>query len=279
MLPPQGNSVKEGPPTVWKTLVQAAQAGILGKASPLINIANAMFTKPDSTGYKQGVSEPIYNSITPYGYDLSINELFKTIQGIGNGLSGQPRQPPDTTHIPMSNQMEREDAWKLYLGLGQDNNTFTESTYKPTRAKDNTATYYQFEDPLAVLTTLSKQKHAGRRMSRTIESIVNEIKDKGGPIHAIDVDDASLGAQWFGGSNPHVMGNYQLDQGEDEVGPYISYYDKWDLDTLPAKIIRVGKPFEIYGRIYYDPDTFNYISEEDILAKREAYNDVTSARK
>ena len=59
------------------------------------------------------------------------------------------------------------------------------------------------------------------------------------------------------------MGNYTLSEGQDEKGNYISYYDRWDLDIPGASII--GKPFEIYDRIYYNPETFEIIEPRSEL--------------
>ena len=68
------------------------------------------------------------------------------------------------------------------------------------------------------------------------------------------------------GETGDVMGNYTLSAGEDERGPYISYYDKWDLGPQvgpahirkAAQISKAGNPFDVYGRMYYDPETYEY---------------------
>ena len=55
-----------------------------------------------------------------------------------------------------------------------------------------------------------------------------------------------------------LQGTYTVSKGEDERGPYVSYYDKWDLAPKMAKYSRAGQPFDIYGRMYYDPETYEY---------------------
>lgn len=67
-------------------------------------------------------------------------------------------------------------------------------------------------------------------------------REEGGPFHRLE--------------KSGLMGTYTLDKGEDEKGPYISYYDTYDLAHLPAQIAKVGQPFDIYGRMYYDPETY-----------------------
>jgi len=54
-----------------------------------------------------------------------------------------------------------------------------------------------------------------------------------------------------------TLGHYTLSKGYDEKRklPYVSYYDKYDLDKIPGMDSVIGTPFEIYGRMYYDPKT------------------------
>ena len=65
--------------------------------------------------------------------------------------------------------------------------------------------------------------------------------------------------------------------GNDENGKYISYYDKWDLNPYKGQYssanisniddlsLGIGKPFEIYDRIYYreNPDSNKYKEYDD----------------
>lgn len=56
--------------------------------------------------------------------------------------------------------------------------------------------------------------------------------------------------------DPGIMGDYTVSAGEDEKGHYISYYDKWNLEkSLEGEEGFLGKPYEIYDRIYYDQET------------------------
>jgi hypothetical protein len=50
------------------------------------------------------------------------------------------------------------------------------------------------------------------------------------------------------------MGHFILSKGRDKNGYYVSYYDKWNLEgSQEGEDGLIGKPFEIYDRIYYDP--------------------------
>ena len=59
-----------------------------------------------------------------------------------------------------------------------------------------------------------------------------------------------------------ALGNFNMHKGKDEKGEYISYYDLWDVGK-PADFI--GKPFEVYDRIYVDKDsTGKYIPKNKL---------------
>jgi len=59
-----------------------------------------------------------------------------------------------------------------------------------------------------------------------------------------------------------IMGTFTVSKGEDDKGKYMSYYDKWDLNPLKLRNpftgeqipTDIGKPFEIYDRVYYTED-------------------------
>lgn len=60
------------------------------------------------------------------------------------------------------------------------------------------------------------------------------------------------------------LGFFQMSLGKDERGEYLSYYDLWDfgqpgqevVDVLGGVNRFVGKPFEIYDRVYFDRNTW-----------------------
>ncbi len=70
-----------------------------------------------------------------------------------------------------------------------------------------------------------------------------------------------------GGFYGGVLGNFTLNQGEDEQGKYFSYYDKWDLDPFQGdgywkealsnfaqESVLGVKPTSLYNRMYYTQD-------------------------
>lgn len=143
-----------------------------------------------------------------------------------------------------------EDAWRIYLGKPQTKNTFGISNYIPSIGKETNINYYSlpksFKEELFNLYNNKKIKE-GVNSEFAFENVLGE-----------------------NASRARVLGNFTVNKGKDDKGEYISYYDKYDLNPdLP--IVGeffggldnfVGKPFEIYDRIYIDPKTGKPITEK-----------------
>jgi hypothetical protein len=133
-----------------------------------------------------------------------------------------------------------EDAWRLYLGIPQAHNTFGISDYQPSKHKE-VKYYFKINDFFEKL--FQHYPYSSLPRSDTLRMYVLGI---GAKRHKIKKDQIA-----------GIMGDYTMSIGEDEKGSYVSYYDKWDLDQIPIeKNGFVGKPYEIYDRLYYDPETF-----------------------
>ena len=171
------------------------------------------------------VGEFLQRNIRPWSYDpmQTISEIPKNI------LEG--RQAVDAVS---------EDAWRLYLGLPQQGHSFGVTKYKPTRSKEDIF-YYSINNPVDHFVGVYEYTSA----SEMIHSIMFRMHD--GRLPSVD-------------NGP--LGNFTWSSGSDEHGTYIAYYDRWDLGyTTEGKNGLLGKPFEIYDRIYYDKDTFEPISK------------------
>ena len=167
----------------------------------------------------------------------------------------------------------------MYLGLPQASGTFQESEYRPTIGSGEDIRYRDFSEPHRVIDTLvgrrargdeplagfdpeapfTERERESLRRAYAIEDLVKEMGGAGGSVLETD----TMG---FGGD---VMGDYTLGMGEDEKGSYLSYYDKWDLAPKVAQISRAGQPFDIYGRMYYDPETYEYLDPNSAYPDRE----------
>ena len=171
------------------------------------------------------VKKQIYNNLQPRSYEDPIKRTYKALLGKNSG-----RDVHDMPH--------REDAWALYMGNPQKYNTFGVSKYKPSKTSEDNVVYY-------TINKIGNENFEDALLKRDIDAPYNPD---------VDYND--------------VMGNFKLDKGEDEHGKYISYYDKWDLNPFALKnpinkkeiTTDIGKPFEIYNRVYYreNPDANKY---------------------
>ena len=265
------------------------------------------------SAYKPGVSEMLYEGVKPLGYQDYVDEnefmsgFFKYLEdkGVPNagmlqdlipnvaqgreerskklqefyshkrkGLEGLVAQPVSTSEEMPS----LDDAWRLYLGLPQKNETFGISNYHPARSQEDKY-YFKlnkfWDDFYRGGVSLSwdeyhispetpdnvKYAFSSKSISRnSVESAVRIIKELGGEKASIVVETEYLAIE--GGD---VMYHFTMALGEDERGSYIAYYDKWDLTSSFSESVAirgVGKPFEIYDRLYYNPQTFKPLHSE-----------------
>jgi hypothetical protein len=209
-------------------------------------------TKEQRWAYIPGVSNLVQKMVVPAGYSIpTAKDLFKDFF------------EADQEAIP-----NREDAWRLYLGMPQKHDTFGISQYKPQHAKEDIYYYkingffkkWAASDGESNLSqtfgtgdkenkedsgmTDQQKKDITKLIKYVVEMEIGDGRDK------IVADDDIAG----------IMGDFKVSKGHDENGDYISYYDLWDLDVGSEKNEGLlGKPFEIYDRIYYNPKTFEPI--------------------
>lgn len=212
------------------------------------------------------LSELLYRGIRAYGNYHTANETMHEINRIPrNLLKPEERFGNETFYRGIS---EAEDAYRTYLGLPQNDNTFSISKYRPSVAPNNDTPYYyklnNFLDryywavqdgyqellPKQYDPDYSDDPHDQiESQAELIAALYDSIEKNGGKYQA------EVPAKF-------AMGKFRWGKGEDENGPYLSYYDKWDLEpkVIGDKTVNVGAivgtPFEIYDRIYYDPQTF-----------------------
>jgi len=232
--------------------------------------------------YVKDKSEKAYNNITPQGYgDIKTNlDRYRRFKGnLGRDPEALWYDGPkdDKTHYTIPN---REDAFRLYLGMPQINNSFSVSDYRPGDSEDKSMVYLKptyFQNPEIRQELLDnyfdKETNKGKRKIGNERGLSRgEWKGDGTPFP--DADNA--------------LGDFTFDMGEDEKGSYISIYDIWDLNPFNStgegsslnrtgkallnlfnkksgkkatsesevsELFGAGKPFEIYERIYFDPKT------------------------
>jgi len=143
---------------------------------------------------------------------------------------------------------ERKDLLSMMLSQKPEYDSIPVSDYRPSSSKDENAVYYS--SPTSERTIREKLKDPEFLKSFKPNSKgVMSLQD-----YFSDVER---------GSGSNVLGKYTLNQGEDEKGKYVSYYDKWDLEpyksgnktlnTISNKAQELAgiTPTELYGRVYY----------------------------
>lgn len=212
-------------------------------------LARNGITREQRGAYRPIVNDLLYRAITPCEYSIP-NALLRLIPNLISGkhlmfnsrLSGREDTP--------KRMGRRLDAWGLYLGIPQKNDTFGISMYKPNgvESRGNEEYCYRIKD---FWRNYSKYRSewGDDDFSYSMRGLVGAINRDGGRFIDTDV-------------YADIMGEFSFTGGKDERGSYIEYDDIWDLNvSIEREKGFFGKPFHIYDRLYYDPITFEPILE------------------
>lgn len=234
-----------------RKIVQAAALGALltVKDSPPVHetfeqmhdrakreLAEGGITSEQRETYKPGVSELTHRAVYPIGI---WPQNFETWMRFAEDTLRRLKEGRDENFNP-----GEEDAWRLYLGLPQMHDTFDVSDYRPSVSKEDKY-YFKIKNFREEFGWSSEEEEKSG-----IEKIVEATK-AGSKSKTMTRFDPLPHSQ--------IMNNYTWGQGEDDKGHYVAYYDRYDLDVPVEKHGVVGKPFEIYDRIYFDPATFQIL--------------------
>lgn len=233
--------------------------GVAGLETPDQSIQRARqelkvkgITSEQRRAYKFVVNDALEKAIEPLGYKdfsdtvtLGLSNLFGKRRELSTMFSG------------------REDAWRLYLGLPQTNNTFGISEYTPPgnlRPHKDTPYYFKIN---------SYWENIFKKNGRDIIGVKIEVEGMSPREIIKQIVNIRRGLM-TADFTTHIMGNYWITSGVDAGGHFIQYYDRWDLDKnkIEGEKGFFGKPFEIYDRLYYDPKTYEPIGLEDSAVKK-----------
>jgi hypothetical protein len=259
------------------------------------------YTSDQRKAYAKGKSEKAFNNIVPAGY----GDLEQTLDRLERYQKNLGRNPNETlwysaeessTGKPIHyNLPKRDDAFSMYLGMPQKNNSFGISEYQPVDSKENKYYFkpnYLDENLKNALVSDYFNKKVNNKDSKVIMNERNSFfRQKRDSLQKAGIPwEDPINAEWYA-DNP--LGDFKVSEGKDEKGQYLSIYDVWDLNpfkvgkgssTNPAasalkafaklrgidadndseisEIFGAGKPFEIYDRIYYDPKTKKVIPQK-----------------
>ena len=255
-----------------------------------IDFKNNVSNNERKGAYVKGKSEAAFNNITPQGYgDLFTNlDRYKRLKNnLGrdkNETMWYSKEESSTGKDIYYNIPKRDDAFLLYLGMPQKNNSFEISDYAPTISNDKNKIYYRPTYNTNIMKqalvddyfTFEGSNRAFNERGSSFKIKTDSLKQAGVPW------ENPITAEWVM-DNP--LGDFKLSKGEDNNGHYISLYDSWDLNpfqdnggasrqkdksvlkylqklgydanenTEISSLFGAGKPFEIYDRIYYNPET------------------------
>lgn len=227
-----------------------------------------------------GVNKVVYDNINPFGYgnrDVETNPNFiNKVKSIANKLFRSDGALKDEELKLSPSTRRRDDAWRMYLGGDesyQRYNTLKKSNNRPSLEKDKNSKYYTFVDDKVKDEIFESYKidHLDKEDLGTLEEIALTLPNETLTDEEKEVKETifmnremkPFEKKRLMDNRAKVMGEYTLTPGEDDKGYYVSFYDKWDLSpnffegqaNKPLQAGQIGKPFEIYDRIYYHPVT------------------------
>lgn len=209
-------------------------------------IANIIFE-----GARDAMAPYIMENVRPIEYP-TISEMGKALQHMIDGTRQGPQLDPE------GNYVAAEEAFARSLGLNPEEKYFTRSDYRPSTSKDSAAQYYRYEamDPYFLLKAAVREG--------LLEGVPYESEygyGTKGPYSTSVIMPASR--ETVAGDSDRLgidpLQRFKVSVGQDKRGPYLSYYDKYDLHGIANQIL--SEPMEIYDRFYLDDPKFGNLAE------------------
>ena len=141
---------------------------------------------------------------------------------------------------------ERIDQMLISAKEPQKFNTMKESVHTPTRGAEKGEKFYTWTD-----------RSQMEKIYQGLKKNLPKMK-KGKSYNVGYKSDVKKGDASFTNPGAIGLGRFQIGKGEDDIGKYMSVYDKWDID--PGVGGKTGKKFsqallpgfEVYDRYYYE---------------------------
>jgi hypothetical protein len=210
---------------------------------------------------------------------------------------GRSNQPPGAVVSVEESERDRANAESIdglahYLGVAEPHGALELSPYTPSRARQQggymrahrvwdammetpTLPYalpggpedYASEQEMLGANNYVRRRPGldGRRGASTVRMLL-DATEAGPAVISGDALYLARDGQESDNNSGALLANFTLDRGQDERGPYISYYDRYDLDRVPLADRVVGRSFELYDRLYYDPETLEPLPRTPLQA-------------
>lgn len=244
------------------------------------------------------ITSNVASNIDPYSYRNPVSRFISA--GLGNEKSEDRTEREMYLSSAGKNEniedKNRIDLINMWAGKPQKFNTVQKSDYKPTISDEPNAKYYKIPE-------LEKKLFSNLVRTGVMKGKFNgPIKSKKDLEDALDISEGGYFSEIKNDSGKKIgytgtmmsLGEGTLSIGEDEKGPYLSYYDKWDINPLYGMSSAIGSVLpksaqrgvdkivtgipesmgitsapRVYGRIYFDRKTGKPIGKdfEDIFEK------------
>ena len=184
--------------------------------------------------------QKIYNSVNPVYYPKDeIVDAVKRYVGNKNFKDDVTQSP--NLEVENRKSIADEDAWAFFMGIPQQKNSVSVSKYKPTTTTDKNAEYYTLRNAYPYFSEFVIDNASTAFKHDKVRDLLgrktSELKSKN--------SNTITGAY----SDFMPLENVTFSKGKDERGDYYSIYDIYDF-SIPFEG-KIGKPYEVYDRVYY----------------------------
>jgi hypothetical protein len=213
-------------------------------------------------GYFPGVSEIASEYITPYSYEDPIKRILDIPKRIVTGKTNSKKLSKDTVSIILDGgetllSKPRYDAWRMYSGLPQKNNTFRLAETLPlnhpsyTQNQLNNIEFFSLNNEKSLLRDLPNENtynpydFSDNYLADNVKRLKQDLKD----IASYKTKGIDFPVSDFNSTN--VMGGYNRRFFDNKM----EYNDIWDLNLKGLKVDKYfGKPFMSHGQLEYSFD-------------------------
>jgi len=235
---------------------EGAAAGLSAQEIKNLQMQEVGITSMQREGYFPGVSEVFSEYITPYSYDNPVKRVLdiprRVVQGEKN--SKNLVNISDLLFSEGKLSKPRYDAWRMYSGLPQKNNTFriaeTTPINHPSYSAEQLANLEKFSlnDEEKLLNSLPKEydfTHLAHGEKQDLVDALPDLRAKLQEIQDLKAKGIDIGNDYM---STNVMGGYNRRYFNNKM----EYNDIWDLDLGGTKVDKYfGKPFLSHGQLDY----------------------------
>lgn len=204
-------------------------------------------------------------NLNPYSYKQPLKRFFQTV------FMNQKDCDYGASKNGYDNNACRRDYFNVYNGLPQEHNTLSVSDWRPSITSGCSMPYYYKENALSEYF----KNNVSKVLEKYDEMTDHQFVNKGNYTSCPSIKGEELMEKMLGHYDTNVnLGHFTVCIGQDKRGCYISYYDKWDLAPIAGVNTDFGNPYEIYDRIYFDPQTRQPINVVKPEMSREALRNI-----